>query len=138
MNFNIQPINKELFEHVQAWKAKRKLPALKPILLSTTGYVVTSIKTSMPIAAMWLYYTNSSIIMFEELITNPESDKKERNEAIDFLLDFSVDVSKNLGYKVIMALSNNDLLMNRLKRHKFDLINENMLQYVKIVDGGNR
>jgi hypothetical protein len=135
-NFNIKPITARDLDTLTKWyEAREKTPPAKE-LLPNTGYIVYNINSEMPIAAMWIYYTNSAVAMFEELITDPHSERIERGEAIDMLLNFSYDLIKLKGYKVVMALSSNTMLMDRLKRHGYSLVSEDLLQYVKIVNGG--
>mgnify|MGYP006891171484 CR=1 FL=1 len=133
---NIQNITYSNLEYINKWYEKRELTTPSNIIRSNTGYMVVN-NDGKAICAMWIYYTNSNIAIFEELISDPESSRKERSEGIDMLLEFACDLIKLKGFKVVMAFSENTALMSRLKRHKFDLVSDKILQYVKIVDGGS-
>lgn len=94
--------------------------------LPDSGYIVDNI------AACFVYKTNSNLAMIEFLISNPESNKEERNQAIDLVIDACINDAKESGYKVIYNVV--DLkkphVVKRFTDRGFETINDNEMKVI--------
>jgi hypothetical protein len=79
----------------------------------TGGFMVENGK--QPILAGFLYTTNSKVIWLDWIISNPDYRKKNRQEAIELLINASENVCKAMGYKYVFSIGRNN---NLIKTHK--------------------
>ncbi len=63
------------------------------------GFMVC--KDDHPIASIWLGMTNSHCALLTDVISDPDYKDKDRKKAIQLLINFAMDFSKDLGYKYI-------------------------------------
>ncbi len=65
------------------------------------GFMVC--KDNHPIAAIWLYLGNGNCTLPTAAISDPEYRDTDRKKAIQLLVDFITDFSKDLGYKYVFT-----------------------------------
>lgn len=119
-----------IFEHtdydtVYTWWIKRGWKAPPLNMLPKTGFIVDKV------AACFLYSTDSDICVFELTISNPESKQKERDEALDGLIDMTSKYAQALGYKAMLTYTSHPKFMDRLEKHMFHKTDENMTHFVR-------
>lgn len=97
------------------WEArKQQPPALE--MLSTSGIVVES-DDGKRLAAGWLIMTNMETALFEWITRNPDLNKEEAGEALDFLINALKVTAKEQGYKLYITFIINKSLKKRFKDH---------------------
>ena len=74
-------------------------------------------ENGVPIITCFIYQTNSSMVMLEWLISNPNyRGKKRRDRALEALIVSSEAVIKNMGYKTIFTMLRNQKIINLRKK----------------------
>lgn len=104
------------FETIKDWYKKRGMPEIKPSFLAENGMIVSDEDL---VCAGFFGTVNSECGYFENIISNPDSDKKTRSEGLDILFESLVSLAKISGCKHITFVSNHDKLINRIERHGF-------------------
>lgn len=89
----------EDFEQVQSWLEARGMKVFHPAILPKTGFIVNHV------AAVFVYSTDSDICYLENLISNPNTDNKVRDEAIADLINEAFKEARSQGFKFIMAVT---------------------------------
>lgn len=121
-NINDYPI-------VSSWWTARSWPVLPLDLLPKTGVVVGDY------CAGFLYSTDSRICWIEFIVSNPNTDKAERDRAMNLLLDRLIVEAKNLGCKVIFTSAKNEHLERRLKSKQFQQTDSQVNHYLFFMGG---
>lgn len=78
-------------------------------LLSSTGLIIPDQ------ACMFIYETNSPIVLFENLVCSKKSSKDERNNNINALISYGKEYVRTRGYKHILLTTNNPSILQRAK-----------------------
>lgn len=102
----------DYFTFLKWWEA-HKFPAPPPEILPATGYVVNEC------AAGYLYLMNAAVSWMEWVVTDPNAEKKLRNESLDHLINFMADQARLTGSVSLFTSSNSWPFINRLERLKF-------------------
>ncbi len=97
------------YREVEAW-AKARGVHLTPELLPKTGRIVPGK------AAIFLYKTDSSLGLLENLISNP---KDSDSEAIDAVVTSILEDAKEMGIKFIMCTTSLPAVISRAARLGF-------------------
>ena len=107
---NIIQYNDKLHRNqLETWWRQWNIPTFSLELLSSTGLIISDK------ACMFMYETNSPIILFENLVSNKEISTDERNEAIWSLVNRGKEYAKYKGYKQIMLTTNNSSILEKAK-----------------------
>ena len=85
--------------------------------LSRTGLVIYA--DDDPVAAGFLYSTDSAFCYFAFVVVNPESKKEKRNNALEFLIKSAREWAHKSGFKAIICNSEYRKFSNRLKDQGF-------------------
>jgi hypothetical protein len=94
------------------WKWWRWPEMNKEILpMNGTGGVMIY-KDNTPIAAGFLYLTNSKAAWLDWVVSNPSYKESDRKEAIKLLISTLEEIGKKQGYNVIISLTRNKSLIN--------------------------
>ena len=78
------------------------------------GFMVE--KNDIPIVAGFLYTTNSKGVLLEWIISNPDYKDKDRNDAVELLINGAENVSRKLGYKYMFSIGRNKRLIETHKK----------------------
>lgn len=103
-------------EHVRdaiAWMVARDMPTFPEDVFSTSGYVVPGL------AAVWLYFTNSSLATLEFLVSNPKSAKLKRRAAIDVVVERAIAEARHGGVKLLSTYAMRADVFALAERHEF-------------------
>lgn len=92
---------------LELWWQQWNIPAFSLELLSNTGLIIPEK------ACMFMYETNSPIIMFENLVANKELTTQERDIAVRNLVARGKEYAKSKGYKQIVLTTNNESILRR-------------------------
>lgn len=118
MSLHVIPFNeKDHYETLVTWWDSHKFSAPPVHALPRTGVVVVSNET--PVAAGFLYKTDSCIAWMEFIISNPKSDRMLRSEALDILMDCLCNLAKTMGFKTVFTSSNLPKFIERNEKHNF-------------------
>lgn len=93
-------VDDEFKRTVIGWYRDRNEPCMESFLsdLGAMAYY-----QGEPVAAAFLYTTNSSWAMLESYIADPYSDKLVRREAVRRLTERLLNEAKNLGFKIVTS-----------------------------------
>lgn len=71
---------------------------------------------SVPVAAGFIYQTDSNIAWLEWIVADPKAEKKVRQEALDTLIGSGKIVAQMLGHDVVFTCSKNQSLSHKLSK----------------------
>lgn len=96
-------------------------------MLPEVGYIVDDV------CAGFLYKTDSKIAWLEFIISNPKSEKEQRDQALDLLIEQLYNRAKELGFQAIFTSASHQGLIERYKAHSFKEADLGMTNLVKRV-----
>lgn len=103
------------FEHVKSWlefwDESMTVDALPKI-----GYVVPDK------AVGFLYQTDSSVCMIENIVAKPGLSREERSEAVDAVLNACLAEAKQRGFKLVIGYTQLEVMVKRTERLGFSPI----------------
>ena len=106
----------EMYDEIARWWSAHGWHSVHQDFLSKTGIVVTD--NGVLRAAIWLYRTDSPLIMAEWLVTNPDNTPRQSYEAVSLLLDGIKDITiASDGY--LMTLLQNKSLIKIFQKKGF-------------------
>lgn len=135
MEFNIRLLNDSDYDNtlVKWWSdwdwtapGKDSLP-----LNGTGGFMVS--KGDVDICAGFAYFTNSNIAWCEFIISNKEYKDKDRNDAIEYLINSLSKSCENAGYKVIFTSVSHQNLINKYQNCGFVRTQEGATEMIKFL-----
>jgi len=91
---------------------KMEIPPME-IILPNTGYICDEA------AAGFLYLTNSPVAVIEWVVSNPFTDKKVRNAALEELIDHLCMQAKLSHHSIVMTMTSVNSFAKRLERLEF-------------------
>jgi hypothetical protein len=116
------------YQTVTKWWTERNHIQIKKDFLSDYGVMVS--KDGKDLAAMWLYpMITTAYCMVRFPITNPETTKLERNEALDLVFANLHGMTKDLGYKYLFCTTNHPSLIKRLEKYQYTKDAENCVHF---------
>lgn len=83
------------------------LPALPP-----NGFVAES--GGAPVAAAWLYCTDSCIAWLEWFVRDPNASREQMDGVIETLIDEASERARKLGFDLIFCAARHDSLLRKL------------------------
>jgi hypothetical protein len=101
------------YKRLQAFYASWDLKAPDPMFLPHIGYMVDDI------AAGFIYFTDSKIAIIDNFITNKQSNKEERDSALDGIVKALLGSAKTGGAKMIKCDSDIDAIKKRAVKMGF-------------------
>lgn len=125
------PFNKLHYPRICEWWAAHGWPALPFDALPKTGAV--ALHEDRPIAAGFLYKTDSTIAVMEFLIADPASDKIVRGEALDNIVQSLVASAKEQGFSTIFTSTVHRGVIERQKKFGFVVTDEGASQLIRRV-----
>ncbi len=107
-----RPLNKKDYETICKWWKWWRWPELPRTALPNNGeggFMVE--KNSIPIVSGFLYISNSKMAMLEWIVSNPDYREKDRQKAIELLINKVESFCKDLGVKHVITLGRNEHLI---------------------------
>lgn len=98
------------------WNAQGSYPP-KPEQLPSTGFIVE--ESGTPVCAGFLYRTDSSICVFEFVVSNPEATKEQRDTALSYLIESAKEWAESEGFNLIYTSVGIPKYVSRLKYSGF-------------------
>lgn len=77
------------------------------------GFMVC--KGEDPIAAMWLWMTNSKVAFPAVVISDKSYRDTDRSDALQLLINFTTDFAKDMGYKYAFSWAKEGVLLDKYK-----------------------
>lgn len=111
------------YDTIKEWWNKHGSFAPRKEQLPKHGLVV--VDGRKPICAGFLYNTDSSICVFEFVISDPEAEKKLRDKSLRKLIDSIKSLSKKLDYNLIYTSINIEAYIRKLKDSGFIEVDKN-------------
>jgi hypothetical protein len=112
---------------ISEWGRKRQFPVLPPEFLPRTGLIHENYCVG------FLYGTDSKICLMEWVISNPDSDKEERNIAMNELICALLEEAKRQGFKIVFSSveAANEKLVKRYESNRFVVTDRGMSNMIK-------
>lgn len=107
-----RPLNKKDYETICKWWKWWRWPELPRTALPNNGeggFMVE--KNSIPIVSGFLYISNSKMAMLEWIVSSPDYREKDRQKAIELLINKVESFCKDLGVKHVITLGRNEHLI---------------------------
>lgn len=105
----------EQYDMIANWWDAHGWHSVPQAFLSKTGLVVYD-EDGTPRAAIWLYRTDSAVMMAEWLVTNPENTARESYEAVKLILEGIKNIADSTGTYLMTFLQDESLLKNFQKK----------------------
>lgn len=112
------------YSEISKWWEARQFPLIPQAALPKYGVIVEGF------CAGFLYRTDSSIAIMEWVVSNPESDKVMRNDAMNLLVKKLINLGTNLGFESIFTSLNNKKLASRYESFGFVETDKEATNYV--------
>lgn len=111
------------------WWKEHGLGEMTPVeLLPTLGVVITF--NEVPMSMVWIYRTvDCNVCWIAWPISDRYADKELRRESVDHLIRTAKEMSKQLGFEMLMTTSGHKSLQARLLKAGFHLGDENINSY---------
>jgi hypothetical protein len=101
------------------WWEKHSFGQIPLSHLPKNGRIVADFETNEPLAAGFIYMTDSKMGWLEFIVTNPHSNPITRAKAVDALVEELVLLSKDLGIECLFTSTTRDSLSKTLQKHGF-------------------
>ena len=72
-----------------------------------------------PIAAMWLWMTNSKTAIPAVVVSDKSYQDTDRSDALQLLVNFTTDFAQDLGYKYAFAWAKKGILLDKYKKAEY-------------------
>lgn len=113
MELNIRSIQESDWEMLQLWWKAWGWPEMSKDLLPLNGLGGLIVeKQNKPIAAGFLYLTNSKVAWTEWIVSDPDYREDDRVDSLTMLVQGLEEVAVSTGYKIVLSVGRNKGLLN--------------------------
>tara|TARA_B100001059_G_C17328522_1_gene330095 strand:+ start:80 stop:481 length:402 start_codon:yes stop_codon:yes gene_type:complete len=119
MKFKINQIKEEDWSFLPQWWINYKQDPPPREFLPENGLSGFIIKKNEPIAAMWLYQTNSKTAIPAIVVSNKNYKEKDRSDALQLLLSFTTNAAEELGFKYSFAWAKSGVMLEKYEKLGF-------------------
>jgi hypothetical protein len=112
---NLREFQPEQYDMVANWWDAHHWHAVPKEFLSKTGLLIED-EDGTPRAAIWLYRTDSAVMMAEWLVTNPDNTSRESYAAVKKLLEDVKLIADSAGAYLMTFLQDPSLVKNFQKQ----------------------
>lgn len=123
-----RPYTPDQHSIIESWWKEHGWTPVHPSLLPSTGFIVW--QGLQPLAAGFLYLTDSKFCVLDWVLSAPKSDRIERGKALDLLLDSLIQAARTNEKSVIFTTVKHPRLIERYKAHGFITTDEQMTSMV--------
>ena len=117
MELNVRELRESDWEAMSSWWKWWRWPAVSKETLPLNGCGgVMLCKDDIPVAAGFLYLSNSKVAWLDWIVSNPEYRESDRKEALAMLINSLELVAKQEGYSIIISIARNKSLINIHKK----------------------
>lgn len=124
--------DKDYWEVCEWWR-QHEWPFIPPHALPDNGVMIVD-ENGVKYAAGWLYVTDSSMGMFEWLVTNPKSPIMYRKAALELMLQCILAAAKNMGLRSVFSSLKNKNLVKLFNKSGFGPTDTQMTNMIARVD----
>lgn len=118
MSFEIKTYSEEEdLAHITLWAIQRGLNRPNPDFHPECGFVVSH--EGLKVCAAFLFKTDGKFTALDGVMSDPHSDHDVRDKALDILIEALLAVSRQYGFKLVSASTNNPRLSARYEKHGF-------------------
>lgn len=117
------------YKIISEWWKKQNWPILPLDALSSTGFIAH--KDNTPIAAGFIYDTDSSFAIIEWVVGNPDVDHELRAEGLDSVLEGLVLIAKSRNKRFIHTIVEHKRLIERYKKFEFQTTDTDMTVMIR-------
>lgn len=121
-------------EMIAEWWNGWKWRVIPPASLPVIGAIAYNIEK--PLAAAWLYRSDSCVAMIGFFITNPDSSARQRNAALKTVVKALTDTAFEAGYTTVFATVIKEGLAKLIESQGFNYREENSINLFKVLDNG--
>lgn len=113
MELQVRALAESDWEDMSAWWKWWRWPAVSKESLPLNGLGgIMVYKGEIPIAAGFLYLSNSKVAWLDWIISNPNYRENDRKKALEMLINTLEEVAKKQGYSIIISIARNKSLIN--------------------------
>jgi len=113
-------------DEVDAWCDGWRMQRFAPGWLPRTGVIVPGV------ACAWVYFTDSDLAIVENVISNPESTREARGEALASIQQTLESAARARGARYLLGQSGNSNLLERVLEYGYVVTGE-IRQFVKVL-----
>jgi N-acetylglutamate synthase-like GNAT family acetyltransferase len=114
-NLNVRKIRLQDYEYIDKWWEEHGFTHLSKSILPMNGLGGIIIEKEKPIAAAYLYLTNSKVGYIDNLITDPKYVSKDRFDVILMLIRACEQMANEVGCVEIWAMTDSEGIIERCK-----------------------
>lgn len=115
------------YEMLCSWWKARDMGTIPLNCLSSTGLIVNNC------VAGFLYLTNSKMSMIDCVISDKESNKEVRQNALDILVDELTKLAKEYDYKCVFFTSKHPRICDIHKNWDYNFVDANFNAYIRSI-----
>ena len=121
----IRKIQLEDYEYINKWWVEQGFNAVSLEVLPMQGLGGLIIEKEKPIAAAYLYLTNSKMGYIDNLISDPKYTSKDRFNIILELIAACKEMAKEVGCLDVWAITNSKGIVKRCEELKYNVSKNN-------------
>ena len=121
----IRKIQLEDYEYINKWWVEQGFNAVSLEVLPMQGLGGLIIEKEKPIAAAYLYLTNSKMGYIDNLISDPKYTSKDRFNIILELIAACKEMAKEVGCLDVWAITNSKGIVKRCEKLKYNVSKNN-------------
>tara|TARA_R100001443_G_C3277853_1_gene159632 strand:+ start:89 stop:493 length:405 start_codon:yes stop_codon:yes gene_type:complete len=122
---NIRKIELKDYEYIDKWWIEQGYNAISKEILPMQGLGGLIVEKEKPIAAAYLYLTNSKMGYIDNLISDPKYVSKDRFDVIANLMAACKKMAEDVGCLDIWAITNNKGILKRCKKLGYNVTKTN-------------
>tara|TARA_R100000234_G_scaffold90258_1_gene58538 strand:+ start:129 stop:533 length:405 start_codon:yes stop_codon:yes gene_type:complete len=122
---NIRKIELKDYEYIDKWWIEQGYDAISKEILPMQGLGGLIVEKEKPIAAAYLYLTNSKMGYIDNLISDPKYVSKDRFNVIANLMAACKKMAEDVGCLDIWAITNNKGILKRCKKLGYNVTKTN-------------
>ena len=122
---NIRKIELKDYEYIDKWWIEQGYDAISKEILPMQGLGGLIVEKEKPIAAAYLYLTNSKMGYIDNLISDPKYISKDRFDVIAKLMVACKKMAEDVGCLDIWAITNNKGILKRCKKLGYNVTKTN-------------
>lgn len=97
---------------LESWWRGHGIDPLPPEALPPNGFLAEC--DGLPLAAAWLYTTDSCIAWLEWFVRNPQATREQMDGALETLIDEACARARELGFELVFCAARHDSLLRKL------------------------
>jgi hypothetical protein len=117
MELTVRELKESDWEDMSSWWKWWRWPEVSKETLPLNGCGgVMVCKGEIPVAAGFLYLSNSKVAWLDWIVSNPQYRESDRKEALEMLINTLEEVARQQNYSIIISIARNKSLINIHKK----------------------